>query len=66
MFCCCCYFFLFLCVVCWLWFSLWKRGGVALNVKAMLLSRFLSALLIDTLNSLGAGASSSGFGRRDE
>ena len=45
--------FLFFCVVYWLWFSLWKREGVALNLKALLLSRLLSALLIDTLNLLG-------------
>ena len=47
------YFSVFFCVVCWLWFSLWKREGVALNLKALLLSRLLSALLIDTLNLLG-------------
>ena len=45
--------FLFFCVVYWLWFSLWKREGVALNLKALLVSRLLSALLIDTLNLLG-------------
>ena len=46
-------YFSFFCVVYWLWFSLWKREGVALNLKVMLLSRLLSALLIDTLNLLG-------------
>ena len=55
--------FLFFCVVYWLWFSLWKREGVALNLKALLLSRLLSALLIDTLNLLGQALD---FGRRDE
>ena len=45
--------FLFFCVVYWLWFSLWKREGVAINLKALLISRLLSALLIDTLNLLG-------------
>ena len=54
---------LFFCVVYWLWFSLWKREGVALNLKALLLSRLLSALLIDTLNLLGQALD---FGRRDE
>ena len=51
MFCSC--YFLFFYVVYWLWFSLWKKEGVALNLKALLLSRLLSALLIDTLNLLG-------------
>ena len=45
--------FLFFCVVYWLWFSLWTRAGVAFNLKALLFSRLLSALLIDTLNLLG-------------
>ena len=45
--------FLFFCVMYWLWFSLWKREGVALNSKALLFSSLLSALLIDTLNLLG-------------
>ena len=27
--------FLFFCVVYWLWFLLWKREGVALNLKAL-------------------------------
>ena len=47
---CSCYFSVFHCVVYWLWFSLWKRERVALNLKALLLSRLLSALLIDMLN----------------
>ena len=55
--------FLFICVVYWLWFSLWKREGVALNLKALLLSRWLSALMIDTLNLLRQALD---FGRRDE
>ena len=46
-------FLFFFCVVYRLWFSLWKRERVALNLKALLLSRLLSALLIDTLNLLG-------------
>ena len=51
---CSCYFSVFVCRVdYWLWFSLWKREGVALNLQALLLSRLLSALLIDTLNLLG-------------
>ena len=45
--------FLFFCVVYWLWFSLWKREGVALNLRALLLSLLFPALLIDTLNLLG-------------
>ena len=45
--------FLFFCVVYWLWFSLWKRDGVALNLKALLLSRLSFALLIHMLNLLG-------------
>ena len=45
--------FLFFCVAYWLWFSLWKGEGVALNLKALLPSRLLSALLVDTLNLLG-------------
>ena len=50
---CSCYFSVFLCRVdYWLWFALWKRERVALNLKALLLSRLLSALLIDTLNLL--------------
>ena len=55
MFCSC--YFLFFCVVYWLWFSLWKREGVDLNLKALLISRLLSALLIDTYVEL-AGLSS--------
>ena len=47
-------FLFFFVVVYWLfWFSLWKREGVPLNLKALLLSRLSSALLIDTLNLLG-------------
>ena len=48
---CSCYFSVF-CVVLAL-VSLWTREGVALNLEALLLSRLLSALLIDTLNLLG-------------
>ena len=53
MFCSCSYFSGFHCVVYRLWFSLWKRERVALNLKALSLSRLLSALLIDKLNLLG-------------
>ena len=49
---CSCYFSVFLCHVLALVFAL-KREGVALNLKSLLLSRLLSALLIDTLNLLG-------------
>ena len=45
--------YLFFYVVYWLWVSLWKREEVALNLKAMLLSRSFSALLIDKLNFFG-------------
>ena len=46
---CSCFFFFFCVVVYWLWFSLWKREGVALNLKALLLSR---SLLIDIFSAL--------------
>ena len=49
---CSCYFSVFHCVVYWFSFSLWNRERVALNLKALLFSRLLSALLIDTLNLL--------------
>ena len=49
---CSCYFSVFPCRVLALVFAL-EEGGVALNLKALLLSRLLSALLIDTLNLLG-------------
>ena len=48
---CSCYFSVLLCRVLAL-VSLWKREGVALNLRA-LLSRLLSTLLIDTLTLLG-------------
>ena len=50
---CSCYFSVFLCRVLALVFALEEGEGVALNLKALLLSRLLSALLIDTLNLLG-------------
>ena len=53
MFCSCYFYFpIFLCRVLAL-VSFWKREGVALNLKALFLSRLLSALLIETLNLLG-------------
>ena len=44
-------FSVFLCRVVVLVFAL-EEGGVALNLKALLLFRLLSALLVDTLNLL--------------
>ena len=49
---CSCYFDVFVCRVLALIFAL-EEGGGALNLKALLLSRLLSALLINTLNLLG-------------
>ena len=49
---CSCYFSVFLCRVLALVLAL-KEEGVALKLKALLLSRLLCALLIDKLNLLG-------------